>query len=69
LVSKYDKENKFGVSDAAEVAQLNQWLFFQASGQGEFIWTLLVVTKIRADKEFIRTILWVSTTASTLRDA
>lgn len=31
-----DKENKFGVESAKDKATLNQWLFFQASGQGPY---------------------------------
>lgn len=34
LIGKYDKENKFGVTDEKDKATLLQWLFFQASGQG-----------------------------------
>ncbi|KDE04826.1 hypothetical protein MVLG_04790 [Microbotryum lychnidis-dioicae p1A1 Lamole] len=36
LVDTYDKEGKFTVSDPKEKAQLNQLLFFQASGQGPY---------------------------------
>lgn len=34
LVGKYDKENRLGGQDENEKATINQWLFFQASGQG-----------------------------------
>ena len=34
LVDRYDKEKKISVTDEKEKATLNQWLFFQASGQG-----------------------------------
>ena len=34
LLEKYDKENKFGVTDEGDKYKLLQWLFFQASGQG-----------------------------------
>lgn len=36
LVDTYDKENKFGVSSAKDKALLNQYLYFQASGQGPY---------------------------------
>jgi len=42
LVEMYDKENRLTVTDPKEKALLNQWLFFQASGQGpyfgQFVW-------------------------------
>ena len=34
LVDKYDNENEFGGRNEKEKASINQWLFFQASGQG-----------------------------------
>ena len=34
LVDTYDKEHKISVSSPRDKATLNQWLFFQASGQG-----------------------------------
>ncbi|KAI5474391.1 glycosylphosphatidylinositol transamidase [Pseudohyphozyma bogoriensis] len=36
LVDHYDKEKKFTVTDPKEKAILDQWLFFQASGQGPY---------------------------------
>jgi len=36
LVDKYDKEKKLTVKSPSDVAHLNQWLFFQASGQGPY---------------------------------
>ncbi|KAL4252417.1 Glutathione transferase family protein [Abortiporus biennis] len=36
LVQKYDKENKLYVSDFNDQALVNQYLFFQASGQGPY---------------------------------
>jgi len=36
LVDTYDKENRLTVTDPKEKALLNQWLFFQASGQGPY---------------------------------
>ncbi|KAI5474392.1 glutathione S-transferase [Pseudohyphozyma bogoriensis] len=36
LVDTYDKENTLTVTDSKEKALLNQWLFFQASGQGPY---------------------------------
>ncbi|KAI0648014.1 glutathione S-transferase [Trametes meyenii] len=36
LVEKYDTEHKFSVENFEERAQLLQWLFFQASGQGPY---------------------------------
>jgi len=36
LIDRYDKENKFGVTDEADKYYLLQWLFFQASGQGPY---------------------------------
>ncbi|KAI0670748.1 glutathione S-transferase [Trametes maxima] len=36
LVDKYDTEHKFSVENFEERAQLLQWLFFQASGQGPY---------------------------------
>jgi len=42
LADKYDKEHKFSAVTDAEKAFQNQWLFFQASGQGpyfgQFFW-------------------------------
>ena len=34
LVDKYDTEKRFTVTDENEKHLINQWLFFQASGQG-----------------------------------
>ena len=34
LVEKYDKDGILGVRGEKDRALLNQWLFFQASGQG-----------------------------------
>ncbi|RPD58721.1 glutathione S-transferase C-terminal-like protein [Lentinus tigrinus ALCF2SS1-7] len=36
LVDKYDAEKRFTVTDENEKHILNQWLFFQASGQGAY---------------------------------
>ncbi|KAI0699620.1 glutathione S-transferase C-terminal-like protein [Cerioporus squamosus] len=36
LVDKYDTEKRFTVTDEKEKHILNQWLFFQASGQGPY---------------------------------
>jgi len=36
LVNNYDPEHKISVSDADEKCQLEQWLYFQASGQGPY---------------------------------
>ncbi|KZT58757.1 glutathione S-transferase [Calocera cornea HHB12733] len=36
LVERYDKEHKFSAVTDAEKAFQNQWLFFQASGQGPY---------------------------------
>jgi len=36
LVDRYDKEKKFTVTSPSDVTALNQWLFFQASGQGPY---------------------------------
>ncbi|KAI0699619.1 hypothetical protein C8T65DRAFT_728971 [Cerioporus squamosus] len=36
LVDKYDTEKRFTVADEKEKHILNQWLFFQASGQGPY---------------------------------
>lgn len=36
LVEKYDTEKKLTVASPSDVAHLNQWLFFQASGQGPY---------------------------------
>ncbi|EJT97675.1 glutathione S-transferase C-terminal-like protein [Dacryopinax primogenitus] len=42
IVEKYDKEHKFSAVTDADKAYQNQWLFFQASGQGpyfgQFFW-------------------------------
>jgi len=42
LVDRYDKDRQFSVTTDAEKAIQNQWLFFQASGQGpyfgQYIW-------------------------------
>ncbi|KAH8102262.1 glutathione S-transferase C-terminal-like protein [Cristinia sonorae] len=37
LIDKYDTEHKFSFSTPEERAQLTQWLFFQASGQGPYL--------------------------------
>jgi len=36
LTDKYDKEHKISAKDDEERALINQWLFFQASGQGPY---------------------------------
>jgi len=36
LIEKYDPEHKISVTDNLEKHLLNQWLFFQASGQGPY---------------------------------
>jgi len=36
LIDKYDPSHKISVSDSREKHLLNQWLFFQASGQGPY---------------------------------
>ena len=36
LVDKYDTEKRFTVTDENEKHLINQWLFFQASGQGPY---------------------------------
>ena len=43
-----DKENKFGVESAKDKALLNQYLFFQASGQGPYFGQVKSVTLRRA---------------------
>ncbi|KZO92208.1 glutathione S-transferase [Calocera viscosa TUFC12733] len=41
LVERYDKDHKYSAATDAEKAIQNQWLFFQASGQGPYFgqWT------------------------------
>ena len=36
LVAEYDKEGKLNFTTAPEKYLLDQWLFFQASGQGPY---------------------------------
>ncbi len=36
LSSKYDSQHALSVSEADDVTRMNQWLFFQASGQGPY---------------------------------
>jgi len=67
LADRYDKEHKFSAVTDAEKAFQNQWLFFQASGQGpyfgQFFWFKLhhaeqVATAIeRYEKEIERVLV------------
>jgi len=36
LINEYDPEHKISVADSKEAYELEQWLFFQASGQGPY---------------------------------
>lgn len=42
IIDTYDKEGKISVSSSPEKYLLNQWLFFQASGQGPYFGQALV---------------------------
>ncbi|KAI0642631.1 glutathione S-transferase C-terminal-like protein [Trametes meyenii] len=50
LLDKYDPEHKLGVTEANDKHTLNQWLFFQASGQGPYFGQLFWFLRSHPEK-------------------
>jgi len=50
LIETYDKENKFTIATAPEKFHLDQWLFFQASGQGPYFGQALWFAYFHSEK-------------------